>query len=595
MVFRLLIGFFWLAVIAGCNQQQEPEDQPGVASTNQIRLESGFFDPEKPTIVFFGGGNCVNSWEGTESWENEQTSGKEWFEKANVLSFHSYRMDTRSGDTTFYEAARLLIDTLLAMNPDYHQMVQTCGFSTGGTPALDLALAVNNPANDLPFRVTNVTLMDAPCYDYRSRLDSLNSFPESPLIVNLMGGLFNQHRKPYAGVVNADVVDGHDEVFWWYVNSLTTANGNVFNDGVTAGAYLSVIGDGRNIRISNNEDEVAYYINWSGEVSSGNYSLFDAEKYPEKLKHAYLSVTDPLGITDLGTALIHEHLLVDFIGADQTGYHRWERDQVVEKLLPLLEKVRAKGVQTIFDCTPVYLGRDPVLLRQLSEQSGLNIITNTGFYGAVQDKYLPAFTFDVSADSLAAIWVSEFENGIEGTGIRPGFIKISVDPDATLSEVDEKIVRAALMTHKKTGMTIVSHTGPDGPAFAQLRILEEENVSPVAWVWTHASQGTDEGRVRAAKMGAWISIDDVNEENIGEIVDRLSTLKQEDLLDRVLISHDAGWYDPDNPDNDQIRGYTDIFNFLKPALLQKGFTQNDLDQLLRINPSRAFRIQVRTN
>lgn len=28
---------------------------------------------------------------------------------------------------------------------------------------------------------------------------------------------------------------------------------------------------------------------------------------------------------EMGLTLIHEHVLVDFIGADATGYHRWDR------------------------------------------------------------------------------------------------------------------------------------------------------------------------------------------------------------------------------------------------------------------------------
>ncbi len=74
--------------------------------------------------------------------------------------------------------------------------------------------------------------------------------------------------------------------------------------------------------------------------------------------------------------------------------------------------------------------------------------------------------------NLPDLWISEFKNGIEDTGIKPGFIKIAVNPDDTLSDEHMKIITAAAMTHLKTGLVIASHTGPDNPAFAQIDILK---------------------------------------------------------------------------------------------------------------------------
>ena len=49
--------------------------------------------------------------------------------------------------------------------------------------------------------------MDSPCYDYVARFEALNSLTSPPLIVNLIGGLFNEHRQPYVGVLNADIAE----------------------------------------------------------------------------------------------------------------------------------------------------------------------------------------------------------------------------------------------------------------------------------------------------------------------------------------------------------------------------------------------------
>jgi phosphotriesterase-related protein len=311
-----------------------------------------------------------------------------------------------------------------------------------------------------------------------------------------------------------------------------------------------------------------------------------------KEKHI-ITVTGAIPVAEMGISLIHEHILVDFIGAEKTGYHRWDREEVVKKVLPYLLEAKNLGVNTLLECTPAFLGRDPELLRILSLKSGVKILTNTGFYGAVQDKYIPAFAFRIDADSLAAIWIREFEQGIEQAGIRPGFIKIAVDDSALLSEIDEKIVLAAIITHRKMGLTIVSHTGPDGPAFAQLNLLEKEGISPQAWVWTHAQEGTPQGHVRAAQKDAWISIDNVNKEELDSTVSMIIDLKSAGLLNRLLISHDAGWFDPDTAGGGDFRGYSDIFTHLLPALKENGFNQSEIDQLLIENPKDAYTIRVR--
>jgi len=307
-----------------------------------------------------------------------------------------------------------------------------------------------------------------------------------------------------------------------------------------------------------------------------------------------LTVTGAIPSSEMGNTLIHEHILVDFIGADKTGYHRWDREEVMKKVLPYLLEAKKVGLNTLLECTPAYLGRDPQILRELSVKSGVKILTNTGFYGAVQDKYVPALAFQIDADSIAAIWINEFEQGIEGTGIRPGFIKISVDTAAVLSDIDEKIVRAAIITHRKTGLTIVSHTTADGPAFAQLDILEKEGISPEAWVWTHSQAGSPEGRIRAAQKGAWISIDNVNKAELNSTVNKIINLKSSGFLNQILISHDAGWFDPDAPDGGDFVGYTDLFTHLLPALRENGFNQMEIDQLLIENPKNAYKIRVRT-
>ena len=154
------------------------------------------------------------------------------------------------------------------------------------------------------------------------------------------------------------------------------------------------------------------------------------------------TATGAIPAARLGLTLMHEHVLVDFIGADQVSPQRYDANHAFTTVLPHLLQARKNGVNTLVECTPAYLGRDVTLLKRLSEASGLHILSNTGYYGAAKDKHLPRAAFTESAEQLAARWTREFERGIDGTSIKPAFMKIGVD-EAPLSDVDRKLVLAA--------------------------------------------------------------------------------------------------------------------------------------------------------
>ncbi|HSF55285.1 MAG TPA: hypothetical protein VLA71_16140 [Algoriphagus sp.] len=321
-------------------------------------------------------------------------------------------------------------------------------------------------------------------------------------------------------------------------------------------------------------------------------SLFSCQKQESKESTKYFNtVTGSYPIDSLGLTLIHEHMLVDFIGADSIGPERWNRDSVVAKVLPYLLDVKKHGVRTILDCTPSYLAKDPLLLKTLSEKSGIQIVTNTGFYGAVGGKYLPDFVQTETAEQLAERWIEEYENGIEGTGIKPGFIKISVNEADTLSPIDQKLVRAAAITHLNTGLTIASHTGTWKTAVQEVKILQEMGVEPSEFVWVHAQAEEDfQNYQKAAELGVWISLDGIGWA-IDPYVERLVFAKENGLLHRILISHDAGWYDPAKLGGGDFQPFTNIFEKMIPVLNSKGFTESDWNLLLKENPKRAFELR----
>jgi phosphotriesterase-related protein len=300
------------------------------------------------------------------------------------------------------------------------------------------------------------------------------------------------------------------------------------------------------------------------------------------------SVTGAVPADRLGLTLMHEHVLVDFIGADQVSASRYDADQAFKTVLPHLQQVRALGCETLVECTPAYLGRNPNLLKRLAEASGIRILTNTGYYGAAKDRYLPRHAFKETPVQLAARWIREFEQGIEGTSIKPAFMKIGVD-DGPLSDVDAKLVRAAAIAHRETGLPIASHTSTGIAAMEQLDILDGAGIPLSTFIWVHAHNERDlTFHSRAASRGAWVEFDGVSPSSVARHVELTAHMKERGLLAHVLVSHDAGWYRVGEPGGGQFRAYDSLFTAFVPALKAAGFSDDDVRRLLVVNPGRAL-------
>jgi phosphotriesterase-related protein len=333
------------------------------------------------------------------------------------------------------------------------------------------------------------------------------------------------------------------------------------------------------------------FLRQSGAVCVGALGAARPFAQPAPVEGRVMTVRGPVAPGRLGSTLPHEHVLVDFIGADRITPGRYDADEVFGTVLPYLRRARELGCRTFVECTPAFLGRDPQLLARLAKASDLHILTNTGYYGAAKDQYVPRHAHDESAEELAGRWAREWTDGIGGTGVRPGFIKTGVDP-GPLSAIDRKLVEAAARTHARTGLTIASHTGDTRAGLDQLAVLEHEGVRPDAFIWVHAQSDWEvESRVEAARKGAWIEIDNIDDKTVVTCVERVTALKARGCLHRLLVSHDAGWYRPGEPNGGAFRGFETAYTLFIPALHASGWTETEVAQLTVANPAAAFTIR----
>ena len=301
------------------------------------------------------------------------------------------------------------------------------------------------------------------------------------------------------------------------------------------------------------------------------------------------TVNGPITGNEMKVTLTHEHFMSNF-GADMSEASEYDERALFDQVIPYAEKVKSLGIHTVFDATTAHFGRRVDILKRIADSTGLQIVTNTGFYGAANDRYVPGFAYDATAGEIAEVWIKEFKEGINGTGIKPGFVKLAFD-EGPPSEIDLKLFEAGILTHLATGLTLAVHTGDNTEAVnAQLRLLEQYGVCPGAWVWVHAHWTEDvDYLVQTAAKGAWISLDGANSSNIPEFINILNRFKSENLLHRVLLSHDGDAF----PLGGDIRPFEAIPRSLIPAMRENGFTEVEIEQIMVENPGEAFLIRVR--
>ena len=243
-----------------------------------------------------------------------------------------------------------------------------------------------------------------------------------------------------------------------------------------------------------------------------------------------------------------------------------DSDDAVATIEPLLMALKDRGFTGIVECSTIDLGRDVVILNRLARRTGLHILTNTGGYAAFGDAFTVTYVVEDDPNLIAARWIYESEVGIDGTGIKPGFIKIAVDP-GPLSDLDRKLVQAAAKTHLQTGLTIACHTGEAQAAIGALQTAISEGVDPSALIVVHSSQITDEGVLRELADAGWYNTADPKGwmEFMGEM------------------------YHPTKGSNQ----YLPIADQLMPALTRTGMSNRQIQQLVKDNPAKAFTIRIR--
>jgi phosphotriesterase-related protein len=306
------------------------------------------------------------------------------------------------------------------------------------------------------------------------------------------------------------------------------------------------------------------------------------------------SVLGPVDTANLGTTLIHEHIMTSTIGIPQNYPEVLERGYM-RHIIDGLKQAKAGGINTVVDATTLDLGRDVNILANASRLTGVNIIACTGWW-LEKTRFLPG----VSIDNLTRGFVREVKEGIADTGIKAGILKGASDIAGVLPE-EEKILRAVARAHHETGVPIMLHSyAPGQVGRQQISIMKEEGVPLNRVKMDHSNDTTDlEYLLWMLDQGCYLGMDRYPGRGTSPLA-RTKTLKaliDAGYKDRLCISHDwslARHVDKNSPIGTRtIRGkmnpydYLYIKNIVFPQLREMGVSDNIINRLL-IDPPRNF-------
>ena len=306
-------------------------------------------------------------------------------------------------------------------------------------------------------------------------------------------------------------------------------------------------------------------------------------------KHPVDDVCDPetekVSMKRLGTLNLDPYALKDNL---------FYRDYEIQKEEVLYFKRAGGG--TIVDLTLPGIGRDPLALKKMAKETGLNIIMGTGYYVSSTHKHCVKTQTE---SEMADDFVRELTVGIDGTDVKAGIIG-EIGISELFNDDERKVLRAAAIAHHKTGAPINVHINPwTQNGLESTEILLNAGVNPKAICISHIDVENNEQYIyKLLNKGVYVEFDNFGKEyhtrkevrNSGYgtfvfDVDRVKLVKK--LVDggyikQILFSCDVclknllrtyGGY-----------GYDHVLRNILPMLDEVGLKKEQVQQIIEKNP-----------
>lgn len=285
-----------------------------------------------------------------------------------------------------------------------------------------------------------------------------------------------------------------------------------------------------------------------------------------------------------GITYAHEHITIDLSGPKKDEDCKLD---TMEETIKELKELKSKGVRNIIDVTNRGMGRNVEFLTKVKEETGINILSSTGYY---KSPFFPEEVYKLSIVELEHIMLMEITDGIDNTGIKAEIIgEIGTSKDNILPE-EEKVFRAASRVHVETGKPIVTHTTLGTLGLEQLKIFKEYGVNLDKVVISHVDLSGDLDYIlRLIDSGANVAFDTIGKINYQPEDVRVNLLKElskRGLSEKIVLSMDI-------TRKSHLKylkglGYSYLLDNFVPLLRKGDISQADIDKMLKNNALRIY-------
>jgi phosphotriesterase-related protein len=309
-------------------------------------------------------------------------------------------------------------------------------------------------------------------------------------------------------------------------------------------------------------------------------------------------------VDDLGVVLMHEHVFIrtEPLQWGWPGFGGWDAPAQVATAREHLSALKRAGVDAILDMTVPGLGRDPALVAQAAEGTGLKVMFATGYYTYDSLPFPfrirgPGKVLDGDDRLLESLFERDLTQGIGDTGFRAAVLKIVTDEPGMTDDV-LRLTHAVASVHARTGAPICTHAhAPGKRGLDQQRVLAERGVDLARVVIGHSNESTDLSYLEEIiGNGSYLGWDRCGlplAVPLDAQLDTLASLCERGYANRIMLSHDKSsfmdWFTAAEsnfglPDWQ----YSYIHSGVLPGLRERGVSDEQINQMLVSNPRGFF-------
>lgn len=278
-------------------------------------------------------------------------------------------------------------------------------------------------------------------------------------------------------------------------------------------------------------------------------------------------------------------------------------DVVRSAVIKEMEFFKQVGGGTIVENSSVGLrNKDQHLfLKKLSEETGVHIISGTGFYVANSHS---SSTLNLEVEVMETMMKEDLLTGICGTNIKCGLIG-EIGCSWPLHGFEKRVLQAAASVQEQVHCPTIIHPGRNSKAPPEiLRIFLEAGgrVNQTAIAHLERTIYKESELLELAEQGCYCEFDlfgteisyyqcaeDLDMPSDAQRIALIHYLTQQGFLSKIVVSHDI--HTKHRLMNYGGHGYSHILVNVVPYMLRRGFTQDDIDRFLLYNPREllAFR------